>query len=402
MTKILMVTVLLAACSTAYSQVAPAGIAGNANFRYSLRYSEMAEFAGSQGNPHNIVPSVSLDYLNGHKHLPFSLEYAGGYTATVSGPSYMSGVFQHLLMSQGIGWQKWSVAVSDDLSYRPQSPTTGFSGIPGIGEPIGTGNNPPPGQLILTVNTYSLDNIANGELRDILNGRSTLNVGASYEVLHFPDSNGLDTNTLTANAGLDVRLTARNALTTNYIFSKFAYSGYSVNITTDTVTFGFNRQWTRSLHTEAAVGPEWVNSSGASTVPPSTGVAVQSAVAYQRRQTSIALNYTRQTSAGSGYMTGSNSNTVSASLSRQFDRMFGFGINGGYRQSSELGSNWNISAIYGGAQPSWRIGRNMNAFVNYTAMSQRSNMQASSNIVNELIQTISCGIAFTKETKPVQ
>src|SRR5215469_2969983 len=392
----------LAACQSTYSQVAPSATNGNADLRYSIRYSETAEFGGTLGNWHTIAPSASLDYANGRKRFPFSAEYAGGYTAALSGPAYSTGVFQHLLLSQGLNLRKWNFAINDDISYRPQSPTTGFSGIPGTGEPIGSEAGLPPSQLILTLNTHALDNVAGGQLRHMLNYRSILNVEANHDLLHFPDSNGLDTSSAMASAGVDFRLGARTSLMTQYTFSQFSYSSYDFHIRTNAVTAGFSKSWTRWFHTSAAVGPEWVNSSKNVFMPPSTGVTANADLGYQRRQTSVDLNYARQISAGSGYMFGSESDTVSASFSRELNRAFTFEMNGGYRQTSQLATAWNVSGAFGGVQASRRIGRNLNSFVNYTAMSQNSSMQVPTNVLNEMMQTLSCGIGFTKESKSVR
>ena len=154
-----LIALLFAAGPISYGQAVPSASTGTASLQYSVRYSETAEFGGTIGNWHTITPSASLDYANGRKGFPFSLEYAGGYTSSLSGPSYSNGLFQRLLVSQGIEHAKWNLLMSDDVSYRPQAPTTGFSGIPGIGEPIGGGTNLPPGQLILTLNTHALENI---------------------------------------------------------------------------------------------------------------------------------------------------------------------------------------------------------------------------------------------------
>jgi hypothetical protein len=131
-------------------------------------------------------------------------------------------------------------------------------------------------------------------------------------------------------------------------------------------------------------------------------VAAQADLEYQRHQTSVDLNYMREVSAGSGYMIGSESDAVSASFSRELNRTLVFEMNGGYRHTSQLATNWNVSGAFGGVQASRQIGRSLNAFVNYTAMSQSSSMQVPANVLNEMMHTLSCGIAFTKGMKPVR
>ena len=99
------------------------------------------------------------------------------------------------MLSQGIVGRKWNIQVSDNVSYLKQAPTTGFSGVPGTGEPVGESNpSPPSSQTILTLNTRTVNNIVSGEFEHSLNYATALSIGGSSELLRYPDGNGLDTN----------------------------------------------------------------------------------------------------------------------------------------------------------------------------------------------------------------
>src|ERR1700760_2056354 len=132
--------------SLGHGQSAPSATAGAAEMAYAIRLSETANFGGTLDNWNTMNPSGSLSYANGHKTHPFVLDYSGGYTAALSGTSNSTGFFQRLLVSQAFDWLKWSANFSDAISYRPQAPTTGFSGIPGTGERIGQNPTPPSNQ----------------------------------------------------------------------------------------------------------------------------------------------------------------------------------------------------------------------------------------------------------------
>jgi hypothetical protein len=128
------------------------------------------------------IASGDASYANISKRLPFVMQYGGGYNWTLSGPSTVGNVFQHLSLSQGMAWRKWNFTASDNVSYTFATPTTGFSGVPGTGEPIGgTGSTTPSDQSIFTLNTRTLDNIttlAFGQLGSTMQRRSTL--GGTY------------------------------------------------------------------------------------------------------------------------------------------------------------------------------------------------------------------------------
>lgn len=392
--------VLMAACPFAKSQVAPAATSGSAGLSYALRYSETANYADTLGTWHTIDTSGSLDYTNGRTNRPFGLVYSGGYTSTLSGPSYSQGAFQVLSISQGINWRKWLLEFSDDIGYRPQAPTTGFSGIPGTGEPIGAGSNPSSSQLILTVNTHALNNHVSGELQHILSHDLVLNINANHDLLRYPDGNGIDTDQLSIGAGPTLRLDARNSLTAQYAFSQFSYSDYDTRFETDAVTFGYQRMWNRAFRSSVALGPAWIRTSAV--LPGSTQVSAQASLDFQSRTWSAGLAYNRGTSGGSGYLMGAESDTANASLSRSFGRTLNVEMTGGYRNTSELANQGNITGEYGGVQASWRMGKYVSAFANYTATSQSSSAQVPSNVLNQLMQVVSLGISFSKDLKAVK
>src|SRR5260370_40754233 len=145
---------LFVACPGLNAQVAPAATGAPTNFSYVLRYSQNAEFGGGIGDWQTSTPSAEVDFASGNPRAPFNLNYAGGYSWTLTGPSNSQGFFQRLSLRQEISGSKWNAFLSDDVNYRPQAPITGFSGIPGTGEPIGTPY--PSSQSISTLRTHTV------------------------------------------------------------------------------------------------------------------------------------------------------------------------------------------------------------------------------------------------------
>ncbi len=389
----------IAAGCLAHSQSAPSASAGAADLRYAIRLSQTANFGGTLDNWSTINPSGSLIYTNGHQKHPFTLDYTGGYTATLSGPSYSSGIFQRLLVSQAFGWRKWSGTLADDVSYRPQAPTTGFSGIPGTGEPIGPGSNPSSNQYILTVNTHTVENNASAAVEHILNYNSSFAMDATYDLLRYPYGNGLDTDSLMANGGFDFRLNARNSVTSQYLFSRSSYIGYGYDFVTNTGMLGYQRQWKRSIHTNISAGPQWILGSVTAGIPSSVGVAALASMDYQTRFFSADLRFSRGTSSGSGYLMGAQTTTVGASLARDFHRKYSVELSTAYFHNVDVARKETITSFLGGFQASTRMGRYLNLFVNYTATSQSSSGQVPSNVLSQLLQVVSCGISYARGTR---
>ena len=405
-----LVLVLLAACTAAGAQAVPAGaIEGvpiTGELHYALNYSQMAEFSGGLGDWQTSTLSGAAGYANGKDRFPFSMEYGGGYVWTIVGPSYGAGLFQHLLLSQGIVWRKWNLTASDDVSYLPEAPTTGFTGIPGTGEPIGTPSPvPPTGQSILTLNTVVVNNMTQGELGHTLNYAVRLNVGGSYNLFRYPDGNGLDMNMTAANGGLTWRMDARNSLTGTYMYSQLSYPVYNFSLTTNSPIFGYQRVWNRKVTTNISAGPQWLSSSNSGTLPSSLGVSANASVNYQFLLNSASLVYSHGISGGGGYLTGAELDSLTFTASHEFGRSLTIGADASYMHTASLGSSpifgtsGVIDAKFAGVQATRKIGRYFNVFANYTAITQSSSSTLPSNLLDQLMQTISFGIGYSPRSK---
>jgi hypothetical protein len=419
-TTLKLVAILLTGCAGAYAQVVPeatgpARLPVSGNLHYALRYSQTAEFGGGLGDWQTGTISGSVDYSNGTDRHPFNLSYGGGYTKTFTGPDYETGVFQHLFISQGLVGHKWNATVSDNISFTPGSPTIGFSGVPGTGDPIGgSGSNPPSSQSVLTLNTRTIENTAAAQIGYHIDYATTLNLGGNSNLLRYPDGNGVDTSGLGANAGLTRRLDARNSLVGQFMFSRYDYGNQALdsNQSSDsapypdsdlmTAMFGFQRVWSPKLQTTVSVGPQWISSSNAAIEPSTTTVAVNAAVHYAFRFESASLGYTRGGSSGGGVLPGATVDSVYAGYSRLFRRDLTIGLTASYMRSDalELGGAA-IDAVYGGAQATRQLGRYFSVFANYTAENQSSNQAAlssqaaQSNVLNGFYQVIGFGIAYS-------
>jgi hypothetical protein len=394
--------------TAAHAQTAPEATAGAAELHYSARYSQNAEFyGGSLGDSENAILSGNVEYANGFKRRPFTLTFSGGYSWNIAGTSYGDGLFENLLLSQGIVGRKWNIQVSDNISYLNEAPITGFSGVPGTGEPIsGPNPSPPSSQTILTLNTRTVSNMVSGEFEHSLNFATALSVGGGSELLRYPDGNGLDINAQTANAGLTRRLNARSSLSGQYSFTDYSYPGNNPaqsvsSLVTNAAFFGYQRVWNRRITTSFSVGPEWLASSNSALVPSSTSVAGNATASDQFRFGSASLNYTRGVSGGGGYLVGAEVDTVSAGFSREFERKLTIGTTGGYFRTSALGNGGEVSSRYGAAMATLRLSRYLTTFASYTATDQSSDYSLPSNALTGLWQVVSFGIGYSPREKHV-
>jgi hypothetical protein len=243
-----------------------------------------------------------------------------------------------------------------------------------------------------------VNNDAKASVKHILNYASSFTMGLDYDLLRFPDGNGIDTDSLMANGGFDFRVNARNTVTSQYLFSRFSYTGYSLDFVTNTGMVGFQRQWNRPLRTEISAGPQWIVAATTG-IPSSIGVAAQASMDYQAHYFSAALTYSRGTSGGSGYLIGAQTNSVSGSLAREFGRKSSVELSTGFLHNKNLATTETIRSVFGSFQATTQVGRYLSFFANYTASSQLSNSQVPSNVLSQLVQVVSCGINYTRDVR---
>jgi hypothetical protein len=401
-TSILPCFFFLAACFTARAQAVPEATGpggsptGNERTQYALRYSQTGQFSSTISNSQSSTLSGSAGYANQNEHLPFSLNYAGGFAWTLTGTPYNSGQFHRLYLSQGIDSHKWKILLSDDVSYLPQSPTTGFSGIPGIGEPIGGTSPAPPSssQSILAFNTHAINNQGNGELTYDVNSATSFSAGGGPGLLRFPNNDGLDTDWLSANGKFVRHFNARNSLTGDYQFSRYTYPGNTVTFVTNTAQAGYRRLWTRNVTTDISAGPAWIGSS-TTAVPSSTTVSATASVTYLLRFASASLSYLRGINGGAGYLIGGKYDTVSGNLAKNFGTNFTTGLSGGLERTTGLNGNGTTNATFGGAEATYHIGQRIIVFANYTASSQTSTSALPTNALNQMLQIVGFGVGYS-------
>ncbi len=417
----LVLATLVAACAAAGAQVVPA-ISGpelplSGTLRYDLRYGQIAQFyAGSQGDSQTSSVSGDLSYANYSPAWPFALTYSGGDLWNISGSGGESGVFQHMLASQGVVRRKWSLQLSDDVDYIPQAPTTGFSGIPGVGDQ--TSQTGQTTQSVLTLNTRSVTNTTTANLSRRIGPATSLTGGGSYSVLRFPDNNGLEDNQWQVNGQISRRLSASDSIFGQYAYSRSTYPGDTVAMDTQSVLFGYTRTWGRRFQTSVSMGPEWETTSGIQidvlgvVVPiassTSSGLTVNASASYATRTTTSSLSYFQGTESGAGVLEsfGSHNKDLSGGISRTFGRDLTIGASGAYMRSQALISGIElelglvqpgavISAEYGGVTATRKWGRYLSFYANYTATEQSSGSTLPTNAISQLSQVIGFGVSYS-------
>jgi hypothetical protein len=425
---------LLMSTSTFYGQAIPAGtitpissIGSGPNLpsldgvlHYALSGSEAIQFGyyGSGVVTHSTILSGDVSYTAKSELRPFNLDAAGGVIlANQSGQGttgYISGA-----ISQGYITRSWNFNISDSVSFLPQSPTTGLSGIPGVGDlgltPVqGPAQGPAGGVLSISGNRVA-NSITGSAERQI--GRVTSISGSgSWSLFHFLGDNAstvglVDNNMVSGTVAVNRRLDARSSMSVNAEYGTFSYSGSSTgltlpDITTRGINLSYQRLLSRTLSVNVSGGPQWVSSSNSTLIPSNINAAVSAGLSYSRGLTTASIGYSRGVSAGSGVLAGALTDNVYASLGHTYGRKWVAALTAGYTHSTgltqlkvqqSLGTvNQNYDTTFGGIQVTRGFTPHISGFASYEAQHQVSNNAvAQPNALNGTSQTIGIGITFT-------
>jgi hypothetical protein len=388
---------------------------------YALSASELV-LLGYYG-PSKVTAETALSgdvsYNSPSAKAPFSLLFAGGVLISES-----SGVgtttFQNLAVSQSLMTGKWVLGITDSVSYLPRSPTTGLSGIAGVGD-IGAlpvqGPSAGPAGGVLTTSGSLVANSLSGSVERLITGKTSVSGSGSWSVLHFlNNTGGLDNATVTGQVALNHRIDARDSVSANAVYSIFTFGALQggLSFSTRGVNGVYSRVLSRSFSVSASAGPQWVASSNSALIPNRLDMAANVGLSYSNKLTYASVGYSRGVNGGSGVQLGALSDTVSASVGHPIGRDWLTSASGAYSHASGLVVSavappsggggaaspltGNFSTVYGGVQVSHRLGRHFSTYGSYTAQHQTYDAAFTGiNAFSGTSHTFGIGISFTPQ-----
>jgi len=373
---------------------------------YSLSASESFLTGYNNGVNESTALSGSLGYLSSSPNKPFSLVYSGGYLYS-SVPGYpANSTFQNLAASQVWTTKNWNFVVDDAVSYLPESPTTGLSGIPGVGDigvdPVQIGDQ--PSQSILTNYAARVGNGLNGGVTRKVNKSWSINGSGSWQILHFLDNEGVNSSMVMGSVGPTYRIDARSSASANVVYSytNDTYLGQSYPFESEGVTLEYQRQLTRFFSMNVAAGPQRTFGSGSTSglIPSNITVVANAGLTYSRRTTTASVFFSRATNAGSGVVLGALTNAIGGTVREQFSRNWQGALTASYAQSTSLavigGYAQDYHSTYAGAQVSRRLSRSFSAYLSYTAVNQNNvDVVIVQPAFSGLSQTFTVGVTYS-------
>jgi hypothetical protein len=393
-----------AGTTNAYQGFQFPSVGGSLSYALTASETYTTGYNGNGGNVASTNFSGDLAYVSTSERHPFSAIYSGGYLVSNSS-NLNSSVFQSLSLSQVVKQGRWNFIFADSVSYLPESPTAGLSGIPGLGDlgvdPTQTGVAAYPGAILSTYQSR-VSNVASGSVTRSLTGSTSLLGTGSYAIQRFVgDGNGFDNDEVTASGGISHRINQRNTLIGNYSYNRFNYSSEIApfSFSTQGVNIEYVRLWTRRLTMDASIGPQF--SSASSSTGTVSNLAAALSFNYVAKRGSATLGFTRGTSSGSGVVPGTLTDSINFGGRRSLTRVWTGAATIAYTHATSLSNIFSvpftINGVVASSQISRGLGRYFSFFASYTLERQStvglSNI--SSNAFSGLSQIIGFGITYS-------
>jgi hypothetical protein len=422
---------LLGVGSLSYGQAVPAGnttissTGSNPNsppldgiVHYALSASEIVQFGLYSANETTSSTALSGDvaYTAKSETMPFSMFLAGGVSLT-NGQGLGTTTFWNVGVTQGFISRRWALNFSDSFSYLPQSPTTGLSGIPGVGDlgavPV-QGPAQGPGGGVLSFSGNRVVNQLSGSAERQLSPATSISGTGSWSIIHFFDeSAGLSSSGVSGSVALNRRLDARSSASVDAVYTTYSYNNTSPALSTlypDIETKGINASYqrlvSRSISISLSGGPLWISSSNSLQIPSRLSAAGSASLNYTRGLTSASLAYSRGVNAGSGVLAGALSDTAIATVAHTYGRRWVTSADFGYSHSAGLTElpietsptpvNEVYDSFFGGVQVTRGFTPRLSGYASITVTHQSSNYSLpTQNAFTGTSEIFGVGITFT-------
>lgn len=343
-------------------------------------------------------------YISSSTRDPFSMVLTAGRSwATSNGPSYS---YANLGLSQVINIGRWNGVLSDNVSYLPGTPTTGLSGIPGLGDlgvpPIQVGVN--TGQGILTDYSNRISNTSSASIQRRITGKTSIYGSGYYSLIHFLDNSfsslGLDNTSASGGGGVNHEFSRRTSMGGNYIYSTYDYGVLYPGFSSQTASLSYTHQYSRKLSLSGAAGPQWttIQTPGSKAT---LSLFVNASASYTGHLSNSMLAYIRSTNSGYGVAGGTLSDSVSLATSRTFARVWNGSLMAAFSRSVSLpGQNFNqfnFHTTVAGGQVSRALARSLSIYGSLTFQNQSGGTAVGTvgNAFNGSSETLGFGITYS-------
>jgi hypothetical protein len=289
---------------------------------------------------------------------------------------------------------RWDGFIVDKFLYSSQAAFLGGAtpfDIAGLNTVAGLANTGPvvlrnsflPGQGIFTVFGPRLSNALVAQVNNHLSRRAFFTIVGNYDVLHFYNSNLINSSAAGFQTGFGYERSRRDTFAFVYRFNDLWYNAMPIRIRDNVMEGAYQRQIAERLLFQIGAGPEisFIHDPNLSpgTLPSDTRVswAVDSLIHYRmRRDVGVSAGYNHFLNSGSGVFLGSITDRIFAGMDRELSRAWKLDVTVSYAHNRNLiplfsnsvlltPADATYDSVYGGFEMRRHIGRDAELFFGY-------------------------------------
>ena len=338
-----------------------------------------------------LMGSIAIQKLGRASQL--DIGYLAGRSFS-SGGGRLNSTTQEAAVSELWSRGRWDGFIVDKFLYSSQSAFLGGAtpfDIAGLNTVAGLANTGPvvlrnsflPGQGIFTVFGPRLSNALVAQVNNHLSRRTFFTIVGNYDVLHFYDSNLINSSAAGFQTGFGYERSRRDTFAFVYRFNDLWYDAMPISIRDNVMEGAYQRQIAERLLFQIGAGPEitFIHDPNLApgALPSDTRVswAVDSLIHYQlRRDVGVNAGYNHFLNSGSGVFLGSITDRIFAGLDRQLSRAWKLDVTMSYAHNRNLiplfsnnvlltPADATYDSVYGGFELRRHFGRDAEVFFGY-------------------------------------
>jgi len=349
-----------------------------------------------------LMGSLAIQKLGRASQL--NIGYLAGRSFSIQGGA-LNSTTQEAAASELWSRGRWDGFILDKFLYSSQSAFLGGAtpfDIAGLNTVAGLANTGPvvlrntflPGQGIFTVFGPRLSNALVAQVNNHLSRRTFFTIVGNYDVLHFYDSNLINSSAAGFQTGFGYERSRRDTFAVVYRFNDLWYASMPISIRDNVLEGAYQRQVGERLLFQIGAGPEitFIHDPNLSpgTPPSDTRVswAADSLVRYQwKRDVGLSAGYNHFLNNGSGVFLGSITDRIFAGLDRQLSRAWKLDVTMSYAHNRNLipifsnnvlltPADATYDSVYGGFEMRRHLGRDAEVFFGYLGRYQTASFTA--------------------------
>jgi hypothetical protein len=291
----------------------------------------------------------------------FIADYDGGGIFYAGGDNRST---HFVSLSQLLTWRRWSLTLSDQMFYAPETPF----GMPGPQlssiNLLGTNVALLPNQSILTTQTTRISNTNTVQVDYALNRRSSITATGSYGLLHYTAPNASDTHQYGGTLGYNYALTPYDKVAVSYGYEQLHFNVSNIDIQTTNLSYAHQvlGRWSAEIAGGAQLAKIF------SGFPPSRNNVYpdgHASLTYERRRNQLTLSASKSLLSGMGLFIATNTTIAQLGVSRALTRKLHGSIGGGYAENSALGASQKSRSGFATLSLERTIGRHAALDFNY-------------------------------------